>query len=308
MANKKMSPQEILDKIRSKAKLESKEYEKSIAIKMNKSGKIRMQLLALDSDHLFKSRIQHFIPTLPDNEDPNEKIMVVDCQGDNCPICDAAMSFKNSGVTVEEINSAYKPKYPYQKVRNVFTQPEHFLLCARVLADQADEGTYLPKEESIGSTQLIQLSKTALTNLMSTYEDFVDDYDGEPEDLPSLFAIFEDGVKEAKSLTVTLRVTTQPMWSYNFTINKATDIKIEDVDVEKLKLLQETLKPTDDYMEKAINRIHQIQSYFVGGSNVVPVTTAKEQINNFVDDTDDNVGDNNLTDNLDDTDFDIDSL
>ena len=103
----KLSPMELLNQVRAKAKLDTKEFEKSIAIKMNKPGKIKLQLLALDSEHLFKSRTQHFIQKLPDTDDPNEKIMVVDCQGENCPICDAAQAFKNSGVTLEQINTAY---------------------------------------------------------------------------------------------------------------------------------------------------------------------------------------------------------
>lgn len=283
-----MSPTELLNRIRSTAKLDTKEFEKQVAIKLNKPGKIKLQLLALDSEHLFKPRTQHFIPTLPDNEDPNEKIMVVDCQNENCPICAAAASFKNSGITVEAVNEAYRPKYPYVKLRNVFTQPEHFLLVARVLADQADEGTYLPKEEELGSTQIIQMSKSALSNLLSAYEDFLADTDEDTDTLPPLFGVF-DGEKSVKSFTVNLRIQVQGAWSYNFSFGKAVETKLEDVNMDKLKALSDTTTPSEDYVAKAVKRIHDIQNYFVGAPVATPATTTKtatEQVNSIVDDDD----------------------
>lgn len=287
MAN--LSPTELLNRVRASAKLDTKEFEKQVAIKLNKPGKIKLQLLALDSEHLFKSRVQHFIPTMPDNEDPNEKIMVVDCQGDNCPICTAATAFKNSGITVDAVNEAYRPKYPYPKLRNVFTQPEHFLFAVRVLADQADEGTYLPKDEAIGSTQLLQLSKSALSSLMSAYEDFVSDSDEDVEDLPPLFGVFEDGATSVKSFTVNLRIQVQGAWSYIFSFGKAVEAKAEEINMDKLKFLTETTKPTDDYVEKAVKRIHNIQNYFTGVAIETPtknVETATAEINSIVDDDD----------------------
>nr|CAI9751393.1 hypothetical protein DGKKSRWO_DGKKSRWO_CDS_0102 [uncultured phage]CAI9752279.1 hypothetical protein CVNMHQAP_CVNMHQAP_CDS_0102 [uncultured phage] len=306
--SKPLSPTELLDRIRAKAKLDEKGFDKQVAIKLNKPGKIKLQLLALDSDHLFKARTQHFIPTLPDNEDPNEKIMVVDCQGEHCPICDAATAFKNSGITVDAVNEAYHPKYPYPKLRNVFTQPEHFLLAVRVLADQADDGTYLPKNEAIGSTQLLQLSKSALSSLMSSYEDFLSDYDGDAEELPPLFGVFE-GTDKVKSFTVNLRVQVQGAWSYIFSFGKAIETSTSDVNMDKLKFLSDTVAPTEDYVEKAVKRIHDIQNYFVGApvvsappANTINSTayspvetgyttaynkTAADTINSIVDDDDD---------------------
>lgn len=288
----KLSPMELLNQVRAKAKLDTKEFEKSIAIKMNKPGKIKLQLLALDSEHLFKSRTQHFIQKLPDTDDPNEKIMVVDCQGENCPICDAAQAFKNSGVTLEQINTAYPSKYPYPKLRNFLTQPEHFLLGVRVLADNAEEGTYLPKDESLGSTQLLQLSKSALSSLMSAYEDFLDEYDDDVEKLPPLFGVFEDNKESVKSLTVNLRVQVQGSWSYIFSFGKAVEVNKSDVDFDKLKLLNETVKPTDDYMENAVKRIHDIQNYFVGNNKSLLTenennSSIKTDIDSLVDDDDD---------------------
>ena len=54
---------------------------------------------------------------------------------------------EKSGITVDEINSVYKNKYPYPNVYSLFTKPEHHLFCAKILEDNADEGIYLPKEE-----------------------------------------------------------------------------------------------------------------------------------------------------------------
>lgn len=306
-----MSPRDLLDRVRSKAKLGENNYEKSIAVKLNKPGKIKLQLIALDSENLFKSRTQHFIQTLPDNEDPNEKVMVVDCQGDGCPVCDAMNAFKNSGVTVEQINEAYKPKYPYPKLRNFMIQPEHFILGVRVLADNAEDGTYLPKDEALGSTQLLQLSKSALNSLMAAYDDFISDSDEDEESLPPLFGVFEDGAKTVKSLTVNLRVQVQGAWSYLFTFGKAVESKLEEIDTEKLKFLEDTTKPSDDYVEKVIKRIHQIQNYFTGASNLLDdddedeITSKQKSVSNSKTNVDTKSA---IEDLIDDDDFDIDSL
>lgn len=287
-----MTPFEMLNKVRTSAKLDTKDFEKSIAIKLNKAGKIKLQLIAPSEDFLFRARTQHFIPTLPDNEDPNEKTMAIDCQGENCPICDAALSFKNSGVTVEAINEAYKPKFPYQKLRNVLTQPEHFLIGARILTDNAEEGTYLPKDAELGSTQLIQFSKSALNSLMSAYEDYLTDYDGDVEDLPPLFGIVEGSTDKIKSFTVNLRVQTQP-WSYNFTFgNKAAEVDVKDVDMEKLKFIKEATVPTEDYMEKAVKRIKELQNWFTGINSYDNANNNykynRTNLDDVVDDSDDN--------------------
>ena len=85
-------PLELLNKIKDTAKLEK--TEKTDVIKFNKAGKIKFQLLALDSDYLFKSRTQHFIPTIPNEEDKNEKMLVSDCIGYGCPICEASTDFR----------------------------------------------------------------------------------------------------------------------------------------------------------------------------------------------------------------------
>lgn len=258
----KMSPMDMLNNIRKKAKLDDiNDFSKSIAIRL-KAGKIKLQLVALDSDHLFRSRTQHMIPTIPNEDDKNEKWLIADCKGDSCPICTAATAFKNSGITLEEVNGAYNPKYPYKSLRAVFTQPEHYLLCARVLADNADDGSYLPKDAELGSTHLIQFSRMALNNLMSAYEDFMDDFDGdEDEEVPPLFAVF-DGKNTAKSLTITCRVTMQP-YSCNFAFNKIAEITLNDVDSDKLKLLAEVKEVPEEHYEKCVKRIKAIQNYFV---------------------------------------------
>lgn len=262
-----MSPMEMMNKIRNKAKLDEVDYGNIIAIRLNKPGKLKVQLVALDPEFLFKSRIQHFIQIVPDNEDPNEKVMVVDCQGQNCPVCAAANALKQSGVTVEMLNAAYKPKYPYQKLRTFLTMPEHYIVCARILQDSAEEGNYLPKGAELGSTQFLQLTKSALNSLMEAYEDFIDDADEDADNLPPLFGVFEDGAKEVESLTISCRVSVQP-YAYNFTFGKAVKVKLEDVDTEKLeKLAEGPLEPTEDYMQKALKRIKDIQNYFVGGNS-----------------------------------------
>lgn len=304
-----MSPMDMLNSIRNKAKLEEVDYGNIIAIKLNKPGKIKMQLLALDSENLFKSRTQHFIQTVPDNDDPNEKVMVVDCQGENCPICSAANALKASGITVDMLNAAYKPKYPYQKLRTFLTMPEHFIVYAKIIQDSAEEGKYLPKDAELGSAQFVQLSRTALNSLMESYEDFIDDASDNDEDidnLPPLFGIFENGAKEVSSLVVNCRISVQP-YSYNFTFGKATKTKLEDIDMDKIEKLSEgPLTPTEDYLEKALQRIKDIQNYFVGS----PQATANKfpMIDDDDDDEDYSQNGSGSTGDDDDDEFNIDSL
>ena len=89
----------------------------------------------------------------------------------------------------------------------------------------------------------------ALNNLMSAYEDFMDDFDGdEDEEVPPLFAVF-DGENTAKSLTITCRVTMQP-YSCNFAFNKIAEITLNDVDSDKLKLLAEIKEVPEEHYEK----------------------------------------------------------
>lgn len=270
MAAKK-NPMDILNSIRSKAKLDNEDFSKSVAIRL-KPGKIKFQLIANDDEHLFKPRTQHMIPTVPECDDKNEKWMVCDCKETNCPVCTAVNAFKNSGVTLEDINEAYSPKYPYKSLRSVFTGNEHYLLLARVLADNADDGSYLPKDAQIGSTHLIQFPKSALNGLMSAYEDMLDDADG--EDVPALFAIF-DGDKVANSVTITARISYQP-YSCNFTFGKAVDVNYDEVDKDKLNLLVESPQVPEEHYEKCVKRIKDIQNYFI-----------KDIKNNFTDNNDD---------------------
>lgn len=255
---KKLSPMDILNNVRNKAKLDNNDFSKSIAIRL-KPGKIKFQLIAADSDYLFRPRTQHMIPTVPHEEDKNEKWMIADCKGTGCPICAAAESFKKSGVELDDVNEAYNPKFPYKTLRAVFTQPEHYLLCAKVLADNADDGNYLPKDSEIGSTHLIQFPRTALNNLMSAYEDAMDD--AEDEEVPPLFAIFEDDNK-ASSLTITCRVTNQP-YSCTFSFGKVVEVEKKDIDEEKLKLLVEAPEVPEEHYAKCVKRIKDIQNYFV---------------------------------------------
>lgn len=274
----KISPMDLLNKVRSSANLNVVTTEKSIALKLNKAGKLKFQLIALNEDYLFRSRIQHAIPTLPDNEDTNTKMIVIDCQGKDCPICLAASQFKNSGVTLEAINEAYKPKFPYTKLRSFLTGAEHFLVGIRILADNAEEGTYLPKEEEIGSTQLLQLSKAAFNSLMSAYEDFIEDNEDDIDNLPPLFGIVDNNSDTVDSLTISVRVATQP-WSYNFTFGKATKTPKTDLNMDKLKSIEEAPKPTEDYVEKAITRIKDLQNWFVGVNNITDENKEEKKTN-----------------------------
>lgn len=265
---RKPSPMDILNRVRDKAKLNDPQYQQIQVVRM-KAGKMKIQLLALDPEFLFLQRRQHVIPTIPHDDDTNNKWLIVNCQGEDndCPICKAAESFKKCGIDVEEVNAAYKPKYPYKNLRSVLTQADHYLLCAVIMVDQCEDGTYLPKNAEIGSTQFIQFSKTALNSLMSAYEDFIEDLDlDDPDDAPSLFAIF-DGEDEAESLSITCRITNQP-FSCTFSFGKPITAKLGDVDSDKLEILQKGLEaPSDEYIEKCIKRIRDIQNYFVTGGD-----------------------------------------
>lgn len=261
MATKK-NPMDILNGIREKAKLNNDDFSKSVAIRL-KPGKIKFQLIAKDDEHLFRPRTQHMIPTVPDEDDKNEKWLICDCKGEGCPVCAAATAFKNAGVELDDVNAAYNPKYPYKSLRSLFTQNEHYLLLAKVLADQADDGNYLPKDAEIGSYHLLQFPRTALNNLMSAYEDALDDADG--EEVPPLFAIF-NGDKTAESVTITARITNQP-YSCTFSFNKPAEVNIKDVDAERMDLLENTPEVPEEHYEKCVKRIKQIQNYFVKPAN-----------------------------------------
>lgn len=285
--SKKPSPLDILNRVRDKARLDEKPYQQIQVVKM-KAGKIKFQLLALNDDFLFAQRRQHVIPTIPHDDDPNSKWMVVNCEGENCPICRAAESFKKSGVELEDVNAEYKPKYPFKSLRSVFTQPDHYLLCARILVDQCEDGNYLPKDAEIGSTQLIQFSKTALNNLMAAYEDFIDDFaDSQEEDAeaPALFAIF-DGDDTADSLTISCRITNQP-FSATFSFSKVTTASLDEVNKSKLEILEKGFEPNnEDYVAKCIKRIKNIQNYFVNGGGSI---SEDDSADSFDDDDDDDL-------------------
>ena len=261
MATKK-NPMDILNGIREKAKLNNDDFSKSVAIRL-KPGKIKFQLIAKDDEHLFRPRTQHMIPTVPDEDDKNEKWLICDCKGEGCPVCVAAAAFKNAGVELDDVNAAYNPKYPYKSLRSLFTQNEHYLLFAKILADQADDGNYLPKDAEIGSYHLLQFPRTALNNLMSAYEDALDDADG--EEIPPLFAIF-NGDKTAESVTITARITNQP-YSCTFSFNKPAEVNIKDVDAERMDLLENIPEVPEEHYEKCVKRIKQIQNYFVKPAN-----------------------------------------
>ena len=233
-----LTPNEIISKVKSTANLRDSEEPQVNIIKINKPGKLKFQIIAPTVDVLFKPRTLHFIQPLPDNDDPNEKVLCVECQKENCPICTAFNVFKNSGITVDEINAAYpQNKYPYTKIKSFITMQEHYLLVVRVLADQAEDGYYLPKDEEIGSTQILQLSKTALNSLMTSYQDYIDDLvdsdvNTETGDY-SLFGIYDNDSDVINSLSINLRVTTSGQWQYIFTFNKAVEVNKKDIDVSK---------------------------------------------------------------------------
>lgn len=267
MSKKKPSPMDILNQVRNKAKLDNSNFANSFAINLV-PGKIKFQLLALTPDNLFIPRTQHFIPRSPDSESSDEKALVADCAGDGCPVCAAADKFKAESYTVENVNEMFPDvKYPYKTVKSLFTQKEHCLLCARILADDADKGNYLPKDGKIGDTYLLKFNKMALNNLMSAYEDFIDDYsdsingEEDSEDVPPLFAIF-DGEDSATSLVVTCRITNQP-YSCSFTFNKPTTVSATEVNKDKLELLENGLpKVPDEHYQKCVERIDEIRHCF----------------------------------------------
>lgn len=286
----KLTPMEILNKVKEKAKLNNEDFSKSVAIRL-KPGKIKFQLIAKDDEHLFRPRTQHMIPTIPNEDDKNEKWLIADCKGELCPICTAATAFKNSGIELDTVNEAYNPKYPYRSLRSIFTQSEHYLLFAKILADQADDGNYLPKDSEIGSTHLIQFPKTALNGLMSAYEDLLEDAEENIDEMPSLFAIF-NGEDKAKSLTITARVTNQP-YSCNFSFGKVAEVNINDVDTEKMDLLENPKVVPEEHYDKCVKRIKNIQNYFVGAENkdreqpVIETKITNELSADIVDDDDD---------------------
>lgn len=299
---KRLSPLDIISRVREKAKLENNDFSKSQAIRL-KAGKIKFQLVAKDSDYLFRARTQHMIPTVPHDDNKDNKWMVADCKGENCPVCKAVKAFKDTGITVDEINDAYEPKYPYKNVRSLFTQNEHYLLCGIILGDQADNGNYLPKDSKLGDTHLIQFTQTALNNLMSAYEDFIDDFSDNSEDneeVPPLFAIF-DGEDKAKSLTVTCRITNQP-YSATFSFGKVVELEKNAVDLDKLNLLEEAPEVPDEHYENCVKRIKDIQNYFIKNNDYV------ESKNDILADliSDDEVPFPVKEPNLDDDDFDLD--
>lgn len=288
MATKRMSPRDILNKVRNSAKLDETNFTSTNVIRL-KPGKIKMQLVTDDVDFLFRARTQHVIPTVPNEDDSKEKWLVCDCQGNKCPICKAADAFKASGVTVDEVNETYNPKYKYKNLRSVFTQNEHYLICAKILEDRADDGTYLPKDSELGSYHLVQFNKMALNSLMSSYEDFLDDLDEDAESEPSLFAIFsgDDENEKVSSLIVTCRITSQP-YSYSFSFSKSAELTFSEVDKTTLKSLHEAITPTEEHINKCVDRIKKIENYFVKNTNI------------DVDAEDDVLDDNDLDLNIDD--------
>lgn len=253
-----LSPMDVLNNIRSKAKLEDN-FEKQVVMRLNKEGKLKLQLLAPDQDHLFKARTQHFIPTLPGEEDPNEKGIVINCLGSDCPVCEALNTLRHSNVTVDALNEAYNPKYPYTKLRSAFTYPEHFLIAARVIEDG---NKFLPKDENLGDVQIVQFSRSALNSLLHAYEDMLDDNEDDYDSLPPLFGITENN-DTVKSLMVTLRIQTQP-WSYSFTFNtKGVECDLTEVNkTERLEQITNDTMPNEDYVEKAVSRVNEIKNYF----------------------------------------------
>lgn len=268
-----LTPQEMLNKVRKMANLDDNAAIGPSIVKLNKPGRLKLQLLAPDSDNLFIKRVMHSIQVVPESE--NQNIIMIPCQGINCPICEAANSFRKSGITVEELNNVYKSKYPYRNVRSFLTQPEHFILAARVLEDNADEGYYLPKDSEVGDIQLLQFSKSAINSLMTSYSDLIMDNINDTDDdmanyVPPLFGTFEDIASDnkIKSLSISLRIQVQGSWSYLFTFgNKAAEIDVKDIDESKIKIIKDGfMPPTDDYIKSAVDRIHAIKNYFLNNS------------------------------------------
>lgn len=304
---KKLSPMDILNNIRSKAKLDDNSSKNAI-VKL-KAGKIKFQLIAKDANYLFKSRTQHVIPTTPDNDDNQEKWLILDCKKENCPVCDAVDTFKKSGISIERVNEVYKPKYPYKNLKSVFTQHEHYLLCAIVLDENAEEGSYLPKDEELGSTQLIQFSRMALNNLMSDYEDWVKENFDDEDEVPSLFAIFGDENK-ANSVIITCKVRTLP-YSCTFSFTKNATVDMSTVNSDKLDILSEPpAEIPEEYVEKCVKRIKDIQNYFVKlEDNALPFNLTEEDDTTFFDKKEKEQSSSQKKDtNNDDDDFDLDDL
>ena len=257
-----MTPTEMINKIRSSANLDNNnDFSKSIAVKL-KSGKIGFQLIAPSEDNMFRARTQHIIPTVPNEDDKNEKWIIADCKGEGCPVCMAVNAFKQTDISVDDINSAYMPKYPYKNIKSVFTQPEHFLLFAKITTDQADNGDYLPKNAELGSTHLIQFPRTALSGLIDAYADYKETNDDSDEDTPPLVAIFDKNSDTAQSLSIICRVTNQP-YSVNFTFGKVKEIKRSEIDEDKMKLLIEAPEVPAEHYEKCVKRIEKIKNYFL---------------------------------------------
>lgn len=297
------SPKDILNSIRAKAKLNTDaDFSKQVAIKLNKEGKLKLQLLAPDSEHLFVSRTQHFIPKIPYSDDANQKGIVCDCLGEGCPVCSAVTSFIHSGIELSTVNDVYKNKYEYRTLKSVFTQPEHFLVAARVLRDQTDgDVSFLPKDEEVGSIQLIQFSKSALNSLMQSYEDFLEDMSDtlnvdDENNLAPLFGTVSDAENGIiKSLTVNLRVNVTP-YAYTFSFGSGIEVDTKTVSSsEKIELLKEGLqKPAEDYIERAVKRVKDITAAFTGksiestsntaNSNELPFTIGVENTTSSKDD------------------------
>lgn len=244
-----LTPTEMLNKINDSV---NNDFSKSFPIKL-KAGKIGFQLIAPDDNNLFKPRIQHFIPNAPGE---NDKWLVADCKIEDCPVCSAVNDFIKADISVDDINSAYMPKYPYKNVKSVFTQPEHYLCYAKILTDQADTGNYLPSGAKLDDTYLIQFPKMALLNLLNSYKEYVEINDCDD----SLFAIFKDN-DVAKSLNIVCRVAVKP-YSVNFTFGKVKEIKRSEIDEDKMKLLIETPKVPAEHYDKCVERIKRIRDYF----------------------------------------------
>ena len=267
-----LNPYDVINKVKSVANLEESESMIPSVVKVNKSGKLKFQIVAPNVNCLFRPRVQHFIQTLPDSDDPNESIIYAECSKNNCPICAAVDTFKNCDITPEDINAAYSLKYPIKKVKSFFTSSEHYLLCIKVLSDQADDGYYLPKDEELGSFQILQLSRTALNSLMASYQDYIEDASDSGINVNSgdysLFGLLDDDNDPIKSLVVSLRVQTNGQWQYIFSFNSSASIDKNSIDQDKIKFIQEIPEYPDDYLQKAINQINKIKNYFIDKSEI----------------------------------------
>lgn len=261
----KESPMDILNKVKEKAHLNENKFVTTKGLIRLVPGKIKFQFLAMDSENLFRPRTQHIIPVTPNN-DSGEKVLIADCIKENCPICAAVNAFKNSDIaTVDDLNDELDPRYEYKNFKSAFTYPEHYILCAKVLQEDAENGSYIPKDMKIGDTFLVQFSKMALNNLVSAYQDYLEDLDEDAENAPSLFAIF-DGNSTASSLEVTCRINYQPYsCQFSFGSSKVNEINIDDVNKDMLDYLDNSNKfeVSEQHLENCVNRIKSIQNYFV---------------------------------------------